>query len=74
MQSRFQNCPGLYHRLNVDRGLEEISLSEWEKLPDVKTHTEAYLNDNAVSRGIDGIVYALVGKSSQAFPLDHLGI
>jgi len=73
MKARFQNCPGLYHRLNVERGLEKVSLGEWEMLGEVKAHTMAYLNDDAVSRGIDVIVNALVGKSSQAFPLGRLG-
>ena len=73
MEARFQNCPGLYHRLNVERGLEEVSLEEWEKLGDVKQHTMTYLNDNAVSKRIDIIVDALVGKSQQVYPLGQLG-
>jgi hypothetical protein len=73
MKARFRNCPGLYHRLNVERGLEEVSLEEWEKLGEVKSHTMAYLSDDAVSRGIDVIVDALVGKSLQVFPLGQLG-
>lgn len=73
MKARYQNCPGLYHRLNVERGLEEISLEEWEKLGDVKQHTMAYLENEAVDQGIDVIVNALVGKSVQTFPLAKLG-
>jgi hypothetical protein len=69
IEARFQNCPGLYYRLNVERGLKEVSLSEWDKLGDVKQHTMAYLNNNAVSRRIDVIVDALVGKSQQVYPL-----
>ena len=74
MKARYQNCHGLYHRLNVERGLEEVSLEEWEKLGDVKTHTMAYLGEDQISQGIDVIVNALVGKSSQTFPLGQLGI
>jgi hypothetical protein len=73
MKARYQNCPNLYHRLNVERGLEEISLEEWEKLGDVKQHTMAYLSDDSISGEIDVIVDALVGKSLQAFPLGQLG-
>ena len=73
IKNRFQNCPGLYHRLNVERGLEEIALEEWEKLGDIKQHTMAYLSDDTVSRGIDVIVDALLGKTSQSFPLGQLG-
>lgn len=74
MEARYQNCPGLYHRLNVEQGLQMISLEEWEKLAEVRTHTKAYLNNNTISQGIDVIVDALIGKSSQEFPLGQLGI
>lgn len=74
MEGRFRNCPGLYHRLNVEHGLQMVSLEEWEKLGEVRTHTKAYLNDDTVSREIDAIVDALVGRSSAAFPLGPLGI
>ncbi len=74
IKERYRNCPGLYYRLNVDRGLESISLEEWEKLGVVKTHTMAYLNDQDVSREVDEIVKALIGRPSHTYPLGHLGI
>lgn len=43
MEARYQHCNGLYHRLNVERGLEQVSLEEWEKLGEVTTHTMEYL-------------------------------
>jgi hypothetical protein len=58
----------------VERGLEKVSLQEWEKLGEVKTHTEAYLNTDTAGEDIGVIVDALVGKPSQAFPLGQLGI
>ena len=74
MKARYQNCPGLYHRLNVERGLEEVSLEEWEKLGDVKTHTMAYLGGHDVSNNVNVIVDALVGRPLQTFRLGQLGI
>jgi hypothetical protein len=74
IKERYRNCPGLYYRLNVDRGLESISLEEWDKLGEVKTHTLAYLNDRDVSREVDEIVKALIGRPSHIYPLGHLGI
>jgi hypothetical protein len=74
IKEKYRNCTGLYHRLNVDRGLESISLEEWEKLGEVKTHTTAYLNDQDVSREVDEIVKALIGRPSLTYPLGHLGI
>jgi hypothetical protein len=73
MKARYQNCPGLYHRLNVERGLEGVALEEWKKLADVKTHTMAYLRGDDINNDVDVIVNALVGKSSQKFPLGQLG-
>lgn len=74
MKDRLRNCHGLYHRMNVEQGLELVSLQEWEKLGEVKTHTEAYLQDKTIKQEIGVIVDALVGKSSDAFPLGQLGI
>ncbi|OBT71251.1 hypothetical protein VF21_09480 [Pseudogymnoascus sp. 05NY08] len=72
MKDRLRNCHGLYHRLNVEQGLELVSLQEWEKLGEVKTHTEAYLRDKTIKQEIGVIVDALVGKPSDAFPLGQL--
>jgi hypothetical protein len=73
MKERYQNCPGLYHRLNVERGLEEVSLEEWGKLGEVVAHTMVYLEGADVSNDVDVIVGALVGKSQQTFHLGQLG-
>jgi hypothetical protein len=74
MKERYRNCQGLYHRLNVNRGLESITLEEWEKLGEVKTHTMEYLRDQDVNRELDEIVKALIGQPSHTYTLRHLGI
>lgn len=74
MQTRYQHCDGLYHRLNVERGLEEVSLEEWEKLGEVKTHTMDYLCAKENSQKLDVIVNALLGKPARTFPLGKLGM
>lgn len=73
MKARYQNCPGLYHRLNVERGLEGISIEEWKMLGDVKTHTITYLRQNEVNASVDVIVDALIGKPGKTFRLGQLG-
>jgi hypothetical protein len=73
-EARYQNCPNLYHRLNVERGLEQVSLEEWEKLGEVKTHTLSYLRTVEVSQRVDVIVNALVGKPARTYPLSILGM
>ncbi len=73
-KERYRNFPGLYHRLNVDKGLEDIALKDWKNLPEVVTHTEKYLNDPDVSREVDKVVDALLGRPPVTYTLGHLGI
>jgi hypothetical protein len=61
VEARLRKFDGLLHRLNVNRGLEDIYLEEWDNLPDVKTHTSQYLGIHAVGQNIDKIVAALLG-------------
>ncbi|TVY37960.1 Kinesin light chain, partial [Lachnellula subtilissima] len=72
IESKYKNCPGIYHRLNVDSGLEEVSLNEWERLPEVVTHTKSYLRVDDVSRRIDSIVDSLLGNPVKRIPLSQL--
>jgi hypothetical protein len=74
MEARYQHCAGLYHRLNVERGLEQVSLEEWEKLGEVTTHTMEYLRADEISQRLDMIVNALIGKPPRTFLLGKLGM
>ncbi|CAK7244229.1 MAG: hypothetical protein STHCBS139747_005765 [Sporothrix thermara] len=40
VQARFHNIINTYFRFNVDRGLEDIELDEWENLGRVATYTD----------------------------------
>jgi len=51
----------LYCRLNVDQGLQDVSLAEWEKLEAVQLHTVQYLQKYVVDGHITQIVQALSG-------------
>lgn len=35
---------GIYHRFDVDRGLDAIKLDHWQHLDDIDAYTEAYLS------------------------------
>jgi hypothetical protein len=37
---------GQYYRFNVDQGLQDITLSDWEKASTISAHTRNYLSDN----------------------------
>ncbi|TVY92172.1 Calcium-independent phospholipase A2-gamma [Lachnellula willkommii] len=62
VEGKYRNFPGLVHRLNVQKGLEEVSLDEWKKLGEVKTHTNEYIKSNEVDERIDVIVKALLNR------------
>jgi len=34
-----------YHRFNVDRDMQDIGLEEWGKMKEIRTHTDAYMEE-----------------------------
>lgn len=74
MKEKYRKCVGLYHRLGVNEGLQNISLEEWERLGEVRTHTVAYLGDEEVSRDLDEIVKALTEESGYTYTLGQPGL
>lgn len=71
MDQRYRNS-GIYHRLDVDRGLDAVYLDEWKRLGDVRARTENYLKLNQVSRHVDKIVDAL--SIPYIAPTQQLGV
>jgi hypothetical protein len=49
----------IYHRLNVDRGMDSVYLDEWKRLGVVRERTKNYLRQKCVSSCVDKVVYAL---------------
>jgi len=56
MSGLFANLPDTYFRLNVDQGMQEIQLSEWEKLGNVETHTTQYMKRRVVDEKLTLLV------------------
>lgn len=56
---KFSDTPGVYYRLNVDRGLEDVSLSEWTKSKSVAVHTRKYLEKEEVHKKVLELVQKL---------------
>ncbi|KAI0384321.1 acyl transferase/acyl hydrolase/lysophospholipase [Hypomontagnella monticulosa] len=50
---------GQYFRFNVDRGLEDITLSDWEKTSTISAHTTNYLakNRRLITEFVDGFLH-----------------
>ena len=63
MNRRCRNIPGIYYRLNVDRGLDSIELDEWKRMREVTQHTKNYLKMESVKQQVENIVDALCGRS-----------
>ena len=72
LDKQFGKAPGLYFRFNVTHGAENISLSEWKKMPDIITHTKTYLERNPASGFIESIVRLLCQPSDAAITLAQI--
>jgi len=57
----------LYVRLNVDQGLQGVSLAEWEKLSAVQLHTLQYLQKYEVGQKVDHLVRVLKSMLCHSF-------
>jgi len=54
---------GRYHRFNVDKGLEDVILSDWDKASKISAHTQNYLQENR--RKIERFVKSFVAEVSR---------
>ncbi|MCJ1396593.1 hypothetical protein MMC18_009484, partial [Xylographa bjoerkii] len=63
MELKYKNIPGIYYRLDVNRGLHSISLDEWKSLGKVREHTKNYMRTEAIDKRVDAIVDRLVGST-----------
>jgi len=58
---RFANSPGLYFRLNVREGMQDVGSEEWKKYHYVASHTQQYMKMQETKHTIDYAVRALRG-------------
>ncbi|KIM19605.1 hypothetical protein M408DRAFT_197745 [Serendipita vermifera MAFF 305830] len=49
----------VYHRLNVNKGVESLKLSDWDKLGDIEAYTDVYLQLPEISAGVNNASRAL---------------
>jgi hypothetical protein len=59
---QYRDTPGVYFRFNVEQGLQDIVLSDWEKLGDVTAHTAHYMLFTEVDQKMEAAVAALLGR------------
>ncbi|ETS80274.1 hypothetical protein PFICI_07803 [Pestalotiopsis fici W106-1] len=54
---------GSYYRFNVERGLEDITLSDWQKTSNISAHTGNYLRENR--RAVSAFVRRFLAEPTQ---------
>jgi myo-inositol-1-phosphate synthase len=64
LEQEYKNIPGIYFRLNVEQGMQGITLEEWKRLDEVTAHTRQYLQTVKVSKEVDDLVNALAGRNA----------
>jgi predicted acylesterase/phospholipase RssA len=64
MVVRFQRTTDVYFRFNVDQGLQNVKLNDWERLNEVSAHTRAYMRRAETSGRMDQAVRAIVERKT----------
>ncbi|KAG8736106.1 hypothetical protein FRC10_009704 [Ceratobasidium sp. 414] len=59
MATRFRGFPGAYFRLNVDQGMQDVRLGDWDRLGEVMVHTRAYMQKAETNKLMWGVVKAM---------------
>ena len=59
---RFERTPGVYFRFNVEQGLQEVGLEQWEKLDKVRAHTGQYIRMADVDPRLDAAVASICDR------------
>jgi predicted acylesterase/phospholipase RssA len=58
-ERRFKFVPNVYFRLNVEQGMQNVTLAHWDRLGEVATHTNQYLLKAEVDQKIEAAVGAI---------------
>ncbi|KAG9073554.1 hypothetical protein FS749_015005 [Ceratobasidium sp. UAMH 11750] len=71
MAARFRGFSGVYFRLNVDQGTQDVRLGDWDRLAEVKAHTRAYMGKAETEKLMSGTVKALREKKG-VIPVEQI--
>ena len=58
---RFERISGIYFHFNVEQGLQEVGLGQWERLDEVRAHTGQYIWMADVDPRLDAAVASICG-------------
>ncbi|EUC57781.1 calcium-independent phospholipase A2-gamma, partial [Rhizoctonia solani AG-3 Rhs1AP] len=68
MARRFNSTNGVYFRLNVDQGMQDVGMDGWEQLSEVLEHTSAYMKPVDVSQRINGEIVVQPATTNTIMP------
>ena len=69
---RFERTPGVYFHFNVEQGLQEVRLEQWERLDEVRAHTGQYIRMAHVEPRLDAAVTSICARE-RVVPTVHAG-
>ncbi|KAG9075480.1 hypothetical protein FS749_012840 [Ceratobasidium sp. UAMH 11750] len=69
--TRFRGFPCVYFRLNVDQGMQDVRLGDWDRLGEVNAHTRAYMGKAETDKLMKGTVKALRERKG-VIPVEHI--
>ena len=70
---QFQHMPNVYFRFNVEQGLQDVRLGQWERLDDVRASTEDYMLMLEVDQKLGGAALA-IRERQRAVPIAQIGM
>lgn len=73
LERRFYDTPNLYHRFNVERGLEKIGLGEYKQLGVIKSKTIQYLQEVLVEKKAEQASLSLLDNAIATTTVEGLG-
>jgi len=68
---RFQHTSGVYFRFNVEQGLQAVGLEQWERLNEVRAHTQQYIRMAEVNTRLQAAVVAICARQ-RVVPAKHI--
>ncbi|KDQ50310.1 hypothetical protein JAAARDRAFT_186325 [Jaapia argillacea MUCL 33604] len=60
MERDFVDQDRKYFRFNVEQGLQNVTMAQWERLGEVKSHTTSYLQRFHIKKKVDEAVHAII--------------
>ena len=73
VEQHFRDIPNFYFRFNVEQGMQNVGLVQWESLDQVATNTHQYIRMEEVDQSLDAAV-AAVRERQQTVATAYIGM